>query len=137
MAAGNGRLEEASRQGDRQVGQGRPGGVPAEELRHPKSIDIFRRPEEVPRFLESNPSLSPLLAEAHEKIEENFESRPEVVLEVVRDPEIRGPIQMFAYVVTGLTPKEASRRLQRFDREWFLREVPRAKGVLNCDLEFR
>lgn len=137
MAAGNGPLEEASRQGGLHVGQGHPGDLPAEGLRYLKSIYIFRRPEEVSRFLESNPSLTAFLVEAHEKIQEKFGSRPEVVLEVVRDPEVPGLVQMFAYIVTGLMPEEASNRLQRFDQEWFLREVSRAKGLVNFDLEFR
>ncbi len=97
MGTWNERLEETSRQGDLHAAQGQSDGVGTEELRRLESIYVFRRPEEVSRFLESNSYLSPILIEAYEKIGEHFGSRPEVALEVVRDPEVRGLIQMFGY----------------------------------------
>ena len=137
MAMPNEPLKEEERHGEPRGGRGDPDDDRAGERCGLASAYFFRRPDEVWRFLGSNPPLSPLLAEAYAKIEEHFGSRPEVVLEVVRDPEARGLVQMFAYIVTALTPEDASNRLQRFDREWFLREVSRAKGLLNFDLEFR
>ena len=59
-----------------------------------------------------------------------------MILEVIRDPEVRGLVQMFGYIVTALTPEEASERLQQFDRGWLLHEIHRARGVLNFDVEF-
>jgi hypothetical protein len=132
----NGRLEEASPQGDRDVGHGLPGGLSTEELRHLGSVYVLRRPEEVSRFLESNSYLGPILIEAYEKIQDYFGPRPDVALEVVRDPEVRGLIQLVGYIVTDITPEEAGRRLQQFDRGWLLHEIHRARGVLNFDVEF-
>jgi hypothetical protein len=96
-----------------------------------------RRPEEVSQFLNTHPFLIPLLVEAHDRIGDYFGPQPQVVLEVVTDPEVDGLVEMFGYIVTPLTPEEAGKRLRQFDREWFLLQVPRAKGLLNFDVEFR
>jgi hypothetical protein len=98
---------------------------------------IFRRSEDVSRFLQAHPFLVPLLDEAHDKIAECFGPSLEVILEVVTDPEVHGLVEMVGYIVTSLTPEEAGKRLQRFDREWFLPQVSRANGRLNFDVEFR
>jgi len=44
---------------------------------------------------------------------------------------------MFAYVKTALSPEEAGNCLHEFDRNWFLKHVSRAKGLLNFDVEFQ
>jgi len=76
----------------------------------------FRRPEEVSQFIEVYPFLVPLLVEAHSRIRDYFGARPQVILEVVTDPEVQGLVEMFGYVVTSLAPEEAGKRLQQFDR---------------------
>ena len=100
-------------------------------------IYTFRRPEEVGEFLREHPFLIPLLVEAHGKITHYFGGTSKVVLEVITDPEVRGLVEMFGYIVTPLTPEEAGNRLQHFDRGWFLSQLPRAKGLLNFDVEFQ
>jgi hypothetical protein len=100
-------------------------------------IYTFRRREEAGEFLHQHPFLVPLLNEAHDKIAEHFGPSPDVVLEVVTDPEVHGLVEMFGYIVTSLTPEEAGKRLQQFDREWFLRHAHRANGLLNFDVEFQ
>jgi len=91
----------------------------------------------VSRFLEAHPLLAPLLVEAHGRIGDYFGLQPQVVLEVVSDPEVHGLVEMFGYIITALTPEEAGNRLRQFDREWFLLQVHRTKGLLNFDVEFR
>ena len=105
-----------------------------------RSLDqlyTLRRPLEVAEFLDAHPFLGPLLLEAYGKIMQYFESFPDVLLEVVTDPEAQGLVKMFGYIVTSLTPEEAGRRLRQFDREWFLSQIPRAEGLLNFDVEFQ
>jgi hypothetical protein len=97
----------------------------------------FRRPEEVSQFLDTHPFLVPLLVEAHGMIGDYFGPQPQVVLEIVSDPEVHGLVKVFGYIVTPLTPEEAGNRLQQFDREWFLLQAHRTKGLLNFDVEFR
>jgi len=106
----------------------------------PQSLEqlyTFRRPLEVSQFLDTHPFLVPLLVEAHGKIEQYFGPSPDVVLQVVTDPEAQGLVKMFGYIVTPLTPEEAGKRLQQFDREWFLLWVSHTEGLLNFDVEFR
>ena len=106
-------------------------------LRSLEQLYTFRRSEEVSAFLRSNLFLAPLLMEAHDKITHYFGSSQEVVLEVVTDPEAIRLVKMFGYILTNLEPQEAGKRLQQFDREWFLSQISRAKGLLNFDVEFR
>lgn len=96
----------------------------------------LREAAEVHGFLQTHPSLIPLLVEAHGKVAEYFRPSPGVILEIVTDPEVAGLEKMFGYIVTPLAPEEAGKRLQQFDREWFLLQIPRAKGLLNFDVEF-
>ena len=98
---------------------------------------IFRKPSAVSEFLEIYPFLGPLLREAHSQIWEYFGPYPNVTLEVVADPEVHGLVKIFGYIVTQLAPAEAGKRLQQFDRKWFLPRISRTKGLLNFDVEFR
>ena len=59
------------------------------------------------------------------------------MLEVVIDPFVRGLVEIFSYIVSQLTSEEAGKRLQQFDREWFLLQIRRTKGRLNFDVEFQ
>ncbi|MEW6232328.1 MAG: hypothetical protein AB1566_08450 [Chloroflexota bacterium] len=107
------------------------------QVRWVKQLYSFKKPEEVFRYLQAHPFLIPLLVEAHSRIEDYFGPQPQVVLEVVSDPEVHGLVKMFGYIVTTLMPEEAGQRLRLFDREWFLLQVHRAEGLLNFDVEFR
>jgi hypothetical protein len=106
------------------------------EIRSLERLYTFRRGEEVSRFVERHPFLVPVLLEAYSKIENYFELHPQVFLEVVRDPEVQGLVELFGCIGTRLTPEEAGERLQRFDWDWFLNQLPQVKGLLNFDVEF-
>jgi hypothetical protein len=106
------------------------------EIRSLEQLYTFRRRAEVSRFLERHSFLAPLLLEAYSKFGNYFGPYPRVFLEVVRDPEVQGFVELFGYVVTRLTPEEAGRRLQRFDQDWFLNQLPQVRGLLNFDVEF-
>lgn len=96
----------------------------------------FRRRVEVSRFLQRHPFLVPVLLEAYSEIENHFGLYSQVFLELVSDPEVQGLVELFGYIVTRLAPEEAGKRLQRFDRDWFLNQLPHVKGLLNFDVEF-
>ena len=106
------------------------------EIRSLEQLYTFRRRVEVSRFLERHPFLVPVLVEAYSKFGNYFGPYPRVSLEVVRGPEVQGLVELFGYIVTRLTPEEAGERLQRFDRGWFLNQLPHVKGLLNFDVEF-
>jgi hypothetical protein len=97
----------------------------------------FRRPEEVSGFLRAHPFLIPLLLEAHSKIVQCFGPSPEVVLEVVTDPEAMDDRELFAFIRSSLPPDEALGKLDKLDKEWWLDEADRAEGNLCIHLEFR
>lgn len=96
----------------------------------------FRNLTAIIHFLDEHPFLIGLLQEAYTAIEQSFGPDPQVKLEVVADPEVAGFVKMFGYIVSGLTPEEAGERLQQFDHDWFLKQLPRMKGLLNFDVEF-
>lgn len=97
----------------------------------------FRRPEEVLSFLHAYPFLVPLLVEAYSKITDYFEASPEVVLEVITDPEAANDHELFAFIRTSLPPDEAMSRLDQLDKEWWLDVADRAEGKLCIHIEFR
>jgi len=101
-----------------------------------EQLYIFRRRDEVISFLWAHPFLVPLLLEAHGKIAEHFGPSPEIVLEVVTDPEVENDRELFALVQTCLSPNEALYRLDRLDQEWWLEASLQARCLLNIDVEF-
>lgn len=100
-----------------------------------EQLYIFRRRNEVISFLWAHLFLVPLLLEAHGKIAECFGPAPEVVLEVVTDPEVENDRELFALVRTNLSPSEALYRLDRLDQEWWLEASLQARCLLNIDVE--
>ena len=96
----------------------------------------FRRPLEVSEFLEAHPFLLPLLVEAYDKIVECFGPHPEVILEVVTDPEAMDGRSLFAFIQTSLSPEEALSKLDRLDQEWWLDSSARSENSLCIHVEF-
>jgi hypothetical protein len=66
-----------------------------------------------------------------------FGKSSQVLLELVKDPEVQDSFELFGYIVTYLSPEDAGNRLRQFDREWFLTQVHQAKGLLNFDVDFQ
>jgi len=97
----------------------------------------FRNPTEVVNFLQTHSLLVPLLLEAYPRIEEHFGPNPEVVLEVVTDPEAADDQELFAFIRTDLAPDEALEKLHQLDQNWWLDEADRANGKLCIHVEFR
>jgi hypothetical protein len=96
----------------------------------------FRRPEEVMEFMRAHPFLVPLLEEVRGQIAQYFGLTPEVILEVVTDPEAENDLDLFAFIRTSLPPDEALSKLDRLDQEWWLDRVDHAEGKLCIDVEF-
>jgi hypothetical protein len=96
---------------------------------------LFRRRNEVIGFLKRYRFLVSLLLEVYDRIAEYFGPSPEVVLEVVSDPEAEYR-ELFALVRTNLSPSAALACLERFDQEWWLDASERAQCMLNVDVEY-
>jgi hypothetical protein len=87
-------------------------------------------------FLEAKPDLVALLHEAVPHLEECFGPFPQVVLEIVDDPEVEDLTQLVANIRTALPVEEAINQLARFDETWFLDQLPRTINQFNFNLEF-
>jgi hypothetical protein len=97
----------------------------------------FRGAQEVSGFLHAHPFLAPLLLEAYNKIAKHYGPSPQVVLEVVTDPEATDDRELFVFIRTNLPPDEALSKLDQLDKEWWLDEADRAKGKLCIHVEFQ
>ena len=96
----------------------------------------IRGPEEIAEFFDTHPLFAPLLIEARSELEKHFGSKSTVALQVAHDPEWRGLVNLFGYIITSLNPEEAGKRLRQFDREWFLKQDNAVLEILNFDLEY-
>lgn len=110
-----------------------------QELTPVKELDeifVFRDAPAVRSFLRAHPELGSVLLGARPLVEKHFGSERPVCLEVVVDPENAGGDQLFAHIHTSLSVKEALARLDEFDEEWFLHQLPQVRDQLSFDLEF-
>jgi len=89
----------------------------------------------VRHFLYAHPQLVEVLLDAHVYLQKHFGPDPQVILEVVSDPEVEDMDELFAYILTSLPVDEALARLNRLDEEWFLDQLDRVGGRLNFNLE--
>ncbi|MFQ5795287.1 MAG: hypothetical protein ACE5JP_09590 [Candidatus Bipolaricaulia bacterium] len=106
------------------------------KVRRLERLFIFQDVMKVTGFIRKYPFLTDLLEEAYVEIQKHFGSNSEVFLELVADPEVQGLVELFGYIAIDLTPEEAGKRLQRFDHEWYFKQLPQVKGRLNFDVKF-
>jgi hypothetical protein len=85
-------------------------------------------------FLQTHPHLIEVILEAYPYLVKHFGPNPQVMLEVVRDPEAERLEQLFAYILTSLDADEALARLDRLDEEWFLDQSDRVGDLFNFNL---
>ena len=101
-----------------------------------EKVYSFRNAEAVRRFLQTHPHLIEVILEAYPYLVKYFGPNPQVMLEVVGDPEAEGLEELFAYILTSLPVDEALARLDKLDQEWFLDQLDRIGGQFNFNLEF-
>lgn len=106
------------------------------EIRQLEMIYEFRNSLEIVDYLKTYPFLIELLVEAFPEIERFFGRNPRVVLKLVKDPDIEGEEQLFAYIHTTLSAEEALNRMNRLDEEWFLTQIHRTEEKFNLNIEF-
>jgi len=107
-----------------------------QEIERLQEIYSFRRKEEVAGFLENHPYLVPLLLEAYPQIERHFSGHPVVFLEVITDPEADDDRELYAFIGTRLPPEGALDKLDKFDKDWWLRALEKAKGNLCIHVKY-
>jgi hypothetical protein len=106
------------------------------QLHQLEEIYSRRQLAAVRRFLRTHPQLVDILLEAYVYLQRHFGPDPQVVLEVVSDPEVEDWDELFAYILTSLPADQTLAQLDRFDQEWFLDQLDRTQGLLNFDVEF-
>jgi hypothetical protein len=90
----------------------------------------------VRRFIQSNPSLVPLLREAHDEIATSFGVDTRTALVVVRDPEEEGSGTLYAFIQTADDPEIALNRLESFNDTWWRTAVGLDAVPLHFALEY-
>ena len=108
----------------------------SEKLSQVQGVYESRDGARVTGFLRAYPVLIDLLLEALEHLERCFGPNPQVVLEVVADPDSEGSEELFANIGTSLPVDEALEQLNRLDDTWFLAQLGRTEGRFNFNLEF-
>lgn len=109
--------------------------IETSRLRQLGEFYFFRNVVAVQRFLRAHPQLTRVLLEARTYLQKHFPD-PQVVLEVVPDPEAEGWNQLFAYILTRLPVDEAQAQLDKLDEEWFLDQPEQVDNLFNFSLEF-
>ena len=107
----------------------------ADTVKTLKTLYLFRDEVDVTSFLEKHSFLTPLLLEAHQKIEEYF-GPSSVSLEVSIDPDDASYEELWALIQTSLRAAEAVRLLTKFDEEWWLDASVSSQELMNFNLEF-
>jgi hypothetical protein len=85
------------------------------------------------KFLEAHPFLSPLVREAQVKIKEYF-PLSKLTLKVFTDSEDN---YLTLLIATTLSVKEAIKKLDQFDEDWWMYNMDRARGKFSINLEFK
>jgi hypothetical protein len=111
--------------------------APEPVVRSLQQLFVFRGYSEVERMTEGNPQLVPLLLEARQQIARVFGPDAPLVLEVVPNPEASDALpELFLYIQTRLSVRDAKEKLAQLDDEWWLDALPRSEGRLNLALEY-
>lgn len=100
-------------------------------------LSLFDVPdrESVLSYLDAHEKLLPVLAEARQEIANYFlESRLE--LSVFPDPDDLTLTELFIYIHTTLSVDEAMKRLNSFDKNWYIEADRRAGQTFNVNLRF-
>lgn len=108
----------------------------SEKLAQIKGLYSLRDAAFVMGFLRIYPALIDLLLEAPTYLERTFGPNPQVVLEIVVDPESEDSEELFANIRTSLPVEEALERLNQLDDVWFLAQLGQTGGRFNFNLEF-
>lgn len=96
----------------------------------------IKNPEQVAEFIGENLFLLDLLEEIPSKIYQYFGSSQKLSLKISHEPDFPQSPELWIYVLTGLSAKEALPILGKFDEEWWLENMDRSAWKLNINLKF-
>lgn len=97
---------------------------------------LYELDQEAVRFLAENDFLTGLLNEAVSHLYAVFGLNVHVRLELSVDPDHGANRELFARILTSLSPREALALLERFDNGWWLDASPRSNYLLTFALRY-
>lgn len=92
--------------------------------------------DEIKAFLSKNRFLISLLEEIPGKIYQYFGSSQKLALQVVHEPDFPEDSELWILVLTELPAKEARSLMNRFDKDWWLKNLHKAGCKLNVGIEY-
>lgn len=81
--------------------------------------------------------LLPFLTEAGEEFKKKFGNKVKILLSLIDDPEFSSERFLFAKIYTDLSVDDALSRIEELDKGWFLKNIKKAAGVFNFDVEWK
>ncbi len=105
------------------------------DLRRLQELYPFVDGDEVARFLDGSPFLAPLLLDAEQAAHRHF-PKANLRLEVTTDPEAPEATHLVLSIASAGSVNRALTRLRRFDDEWWIDQIHRARGKLVITLTF-
>ena len=115
-----------------EVGVQLPPGIPVAAQPLTDRLAVVGRPA-VNRLLREQPELAGIVRQAADQLA-TFIPDARLKLELLTDPDYGEGEQLFLGVATDMHESDALEALRRFDSEWWLRNIPRARGLLCIDL---
>ncbi len=92
--------------------------------------------DEVKAFLSKNRFLISLLEEIPGKIHQYFGSSQKLALQVIHEPDFPENSELWILVLTELPAKEARSIMNRFDKDWWLKNLHQASCKLNVGIKY-
>lgn len=92
--------------------------------------------EEVKTFLSKNRFLISLVEEIPSKIYQYFSDSQKLALQVTHEQDFPEDSELWILVLTKLSAKEARSIMNRFDKDWWLKNLHKAGCKLNVGIEY-
>ena len=92
--------------------------------------------ESIKSFLSKNRLLILLLEEIPSKISQYFGHNQKLSLKISHEPDFPQSFELWVFILTELSAKEAFPILEKFDEDWWLENLDRADCKLNISLEY-
>lgn len=97
---------------------------------------VVAKTDEVKKFLLKNQILYSLIEEIPNKISQYFGNNQRLSLKLSHEPDYPNSSELWIFVMTELSAKEALPILEKFDEEWWFEKLDLADCKLNISLEY-
>ncbi len=97
---------------------------------------IIKNPKEVADFIGENLFLLELLEEIPTQIFHSFGNNQKLNLEILGEPDFPDSKELWVSVLTELSAQESRQMMDKFDEDWWLKNLDRADCKLNVTLKY-